>query len=114
MWLHSLFIYLVKNTHRVGYFFTNIFEKFYSFSYTIKMYETIEFPFIVNKLENTRKGLRAVIKQDLTALIENKRMELIKVANVNGFTSSVALRCSQELDHLINEYNRRIRKKIPS
>jgi len=48
-----------------------------------------------------------VIKQDLTTLIEKKRAELIQVATKNGFTSSIAIHYSQELDHLINEYNRK-------
>ncbi|WP_074433018.1 aspartyl-phosphate phosphatase Spo0E family protein [Neobacillus dielmonensis] len=55
-----------------------------------------------------------MIKQDLIALIENKRTELIKVATSNGLTSSLAIRYSQELDHLINEYNRRYIEKVTS
>lgn len=54
---------------------------------------------------------KAVIKQDLIALIEKKRAELIQVAVTNGLTSSIAIRYSQELDHLINEYNRKYIKK---
>ena len=45
-------------------------------------------------------------KNDLVTLIEKKRAELIQVAITNGLTSSVAIRYSQELDHLLNEYNR--------
>lgn len=48
-----------------------------------------------------------MIKNDLITLIEKKRAELIKVANSNGLTSTVAIRYSQELDHLINEYYRK-------
>lgn len=48
-----------------------------------------------------------MIKQDLIALIEKKRAELIQVATTNGLSSSVAIRYSHELDHLINEYNRK-------
>jgi hypothetical protein len=44
-------------------------------------------------------------------LIEKKRAELIQVAQTNGLTSSIAIRYSQELDHLLNEYNRRYIKK---
>ncbi len=51
------------------------------------------------------------MKQDLITLIENKRAELIQVAITNGFTSSVAICYSQELDKLINEYNRIYIKK---
>jgi len=53
-----------------------------------------------------------VIKQDLIALIEKKRAELIQVAIANGLSSSVAIRYSQELDHLLNEYNRIYIKKV--
>jgi stage 0 sporulation regulatory protein len=55
-----------------------------------------------------------VIKQDLVALIEKKRAELIQVAITNGLTSSVAIRYSQELDQLLNEYNKVFIKKVPS
>lgn len=54
-----------------------------------------------------------MIKKELVALIETKRAELIKAANANGFTSSVAIRYSQELDQLINEYNRKYIKRVP-
>ncbi|MDR7236433.1 aspartyl-phosphate phosphatase Spo0E family protein [Neobacillus drentensis] len=53
-------------------------------------------------------------KNDLVTLIEKKRAELISVAITNGLTSSVAIRYSQELDHLLNEYHRVYIKKIPS
>lgn len=52
-----------------------------------------------------------MIKQDLIILIEKKRAELIQVAQTNGLTSSIAIRYSQELDHLLNEYNRKYIKK---
>jgi hypothetical protein len=55
-----------------------------------------------------------VIKQELITLIEKKRAELIQVAITNGLSSSVAIRYSQELDHLLNEYNRVYIKKVPS
>lgn len=54
----------------------------------------------------------AVIKQDLITLIEKKRAELIQVAITNGLSSSVAIRYSQELDNLLNEYNRIYIKKV--
>lgn len=57
------------------------------------------------------KGTTAVLKQDLLSLIEKKRAELIQVASQNGLSSSVAIRYSQELDHLLNEYNRIYIKK---
>ncbi|WP_042356169.1 aspartyl-phosphate phosphatase Spo0E family protein [Bacillus rubiinfantis] len=55
-----------------------------------------------------------MLTKELVALIEKKRLELIKAANTNGLTSSVAIRCSQELDQLLNEYNRNDKKKIPT
>jgi hypothetical protein len=63
---------------------------------------------------DTPERTSAVIKQELIALIENKRAELIQVAVTNGLTSSIAIRYSQELDHLLNEYNRRYIKKVHS
>ncbi|WHY68844.1 aspartyl-phosphate phosphatase Spo0E family protein [Neobacillus sp. SuZ13] len=53
-------------------------------------------------------------KNDLVTLIEKKRAELIQVATSNGLTSSIAIRYSQELDHLLNEYQRIYIKKVPS
>ncbi|WP_420910285.1 Spo0E family sporulation regulatory protein-aspartic acid phosphatase [Neobacillus muris] len=50
----------------------------------------------------------------MLALIENKRTELIKVANTNGLTSTLAIRYSQELDYLLNEYNRKYKEKVSS
>ncbi|MDR6124070.1 MULTISPECIES: aspartyl-phosphate phosphatase Spo0E family protein [Bacillaceae] len=55
-----------------------------------------------------------MVKQELITLIEKKRAELIQVAITNGLTSSVAIRYSQELDHLLNEYNKVFIKKVPS
>jgi hypothetical protein len=55
-----------------------------------------------------------VIKKDLMALIEKKRAELIQAAIAYGLTSSVAIRYSQELDQLLNEYNRIYLKKVSS
>ncbi|MDQ1146615.1 hypothetical protein QE429_003442 [Bacillus sp. SORGH_AS 510] len=55
-----------------------------------------------------------MLKQELIALIEKKRAELIQVAITNGLTSSAAIRYSQELDHLLNEYNKVYIKKVPS
>jgi hypothetical protein len=56
----------------------------------------------------------AVVKQELIALIEKKRAELIQIAVTNGLSSSIAVRYSQELDYLINEYNRMYIKKVHS
>jgi hypothetical protein len=56
--------------------------------------------------ELLQKGIFTVLKDELLALIEKKRAELIQVAITNGLSSSVSIRFSQELDHLLNEYNR--------
>ncbi|ULT58700.1 aspartyl-phosphate phosphatase Spo0E family protein [Neobacillus drentensis] len=55
-----------------------------------------------------------MLKQDLITMIETKRAELIQVATTNGLTSSVAIRYSQELDKLLNEYNKIYIKKVPN
>lgn len=47
-----------------------------------------------------------MLKQDLLSLIEKKRNELIQIALTNGLSSSLAIRYSQELDKLLNEYSR--------
>ncbi|MDP4164384.1 MAG: aspartyl-phosphate phosphatase Spo0E family protein [Bacillota bacterium] len=51
-------------------------------------------------------------KHEFLTLIENKRAELINVALTYGFSSTAAIRYSQELDHLLNEYNRIFIKKM--
>ncbi|MBS4189347.1 aspartyl-phosphate phosphatase Spo0E family protein [Bacillus sp. FJAT-49705] len=48
--------------------------------------------------------------KDLLSLIEQKRLELIQVAMKNGLASSTAISYSQELDRLLNEYNRHYNK----
>lgn len=53
-------------------------------------------------------------KQELINLIEQKRIELIQVAKKNGFNSAVAIKYSQDLDKLLNDYNRIFIKKIPT
>ncbi|WP_191561593.1 aspartyl-phosphate phosphatase Spo0E family protein [Metabacillus idriensis] len=45
-------------------------------------------------------------KQELLKLIEKKRAEMIDIAIKNGINSNVSIQYSQELDHLLNEYNR--------
>lgn len=54
----------------------------------------------------------AMLKHELINLIEQKRFELIQVAKKNGFNSAVAIKYSQDLDKLLNEYNRNFVKKI--
>jgi hypothetical protein len=53
-----------------------------------------------------------VSKQDLLELIEKKRAELIQIVSKYGLNSSAAIRHSQELDTLLNEYNRIFIKEI--
>ncbi|WML49180.1 aspartyl-phosphate phosphatase Spo0E family protein [Neobacillus sp. PS3-34] len=53
-----------------------------------------------------------MLKHDLLTLIEKKRAELIQVALINGLSSTVAIKYSQELDNLLNEYNRVFIKKM--
>lgn len=65
-------------------------------------------------LEIYMKGIQAVPKQELLLLIEQKRTELVKVVSKNGLNSTIAIKYSQELDFLLNEYNRTYLKRIPS
>lgn len=58
------------------------------------------------------KGIFALSKQELISLIEKKREELIQIATKNGLSSSIAIHYSQELDELLNEYNRAFIKKV--
>ncbi|MEI5906727.1 aspartyl-phosphate phosphatase Spo0E family protein [Bacillus spongiae] len=44
-------------------------------------------------------------KQILIEKIEQKRLDLFKVASLHGLNSSEAIRYSQELDELLNCYN---------
>jgi hypothetical protein len=74
----------------------------------------IFFNFLPKILGVTPERTSAVLKQDLITMIERKRAELIQVATSNGLTSSVAIRYSQELDKLLNEYNRIYIKKVQS
>ncbi|GAA0337703.1 hypothetical protein GCM10008967_29940 [Bacillus carboniphilus] len=41
----------------------------------------------------------------LAEAIEQKREELIRIVNQSGLSSNLAIRYSQELDRLLNEYN---------
>ncbi|WP_280768826.1 aspartyl-phosphate phosphatase Spo0E family protein [Salipaludibacillus daqingensis] len=45
-----------------------------------------------------------MVKNKLIWIIENKRKELHNCVNKNGFLSKEALKCSEELDSLINKY----------
>jgi stage 0 sporulation regulatory protein len=54
-----------------------------------------------------------LLKQDLLEQIEQKRAELIQAATVHGLCSTLVIKFSQELDDLLNEYNRIYIKKLP-
>jgi hypothetical protein len=49
-------------------------------------------------------------KQELLDRIEKKRAQLIDIAAVNGLNSPMAIKYSQELDTLLNHYNRQFIK----
>ena len=53
-----------------------------------------------------------MLKQELLSLIEKKRAELIEVVSISGLNSLDAIQHSQELDDLLNEYNRAFIKKM--
>ncbi|MFB6468908.1 Spo0E family sporulation regulatory protein-aspartic acid phosphatase [Cytobacillus sp. Hz8] len=53
-----------------------------------------------------------MLKNELITLIEQKRAELIKIAMINGLHSAIAIRHSEELDHLLNEYSRHFTDKL--
>jgi hypothetical protein len=62
-------------------------------------------------MENIQKGPSTLPKENLLDRIEQKRAELYQAASMNGFCSSQAVKFSQELDHLLNEYERKYIKK---
>lgn len=55
-----------------------------------------------------------MLKDELISIIEKKRAELIQVVSVTGLNSNDAIRHSQELDELINKYQKMFIKKIYS
>jgi hypothetical protein len=62
-------------------------------------------------MENIQKGPSTLPKENLLDRIEQKRAELYQAASMNGFCSSQAVQFSQELDNLLNEYERKYIKK---
>ncbi|MFC7370191.1 aspartyl-phosphate phosphatase Spo0E family protein [Fictibacillus iocasae] len=48
-----------------------------------------------------------VTKADLQKDIGMKKSELLKLAALSGFTSNETVRCSQELDQLLNLYQKK-------
>jgi stage 0 sporulation regulatory protein len=50
-------------------------------------------------------------KEHILDQIEQKRAELYQAVSMNGFCSTQAIKFSQELDNLLNEYERKYIKK---
>ncbi len=65
-------------------------------------------------LKHITERIFTLSKEQLITLIEKKREELIEIASKNGLSSTIAIHYSQELDELLNEYNRVYIKKIPA
>ncbi len=52
------------------------------------------------------KGTTDVSKEKLLDTIEKKRLELFEVVTMKGLNSPLAIKYSQELDALLNDYDR--------
>ncbi|MDR4886393.1 aspartyl-phosphate phosphatase Spo0E family protein [Fredinandcohnia sp. QZ13] len=50
-------------------------------------------------------------KEQLLLKIEQKRTELVEIVLKHGFTATVTIKVSQDLDHLLNQYNTGRKKK---
>jgi Spo0E like sporulation regulatory protein len=48
-----------------------------------------------------------MIKQEIIKKIELKRCQLIQAASKHGYTSPLAIKYSEELDHLLNLYSKK-------
>lgn len=46
------------------------------------------------------------MEEQLLKDIDKKRQEMIKTAMMNGMTSKATIKCSQELDHLLNSHSK--------
>lgn len=46
------------------------------------------------------------MEEQLLKEIDKKRQEMIKTAMMNGMTSKATIKCSQELDHLLNSHSK--------
>ncbi|MEH7383597.1 aspartyl-phosphate phosphatase Spo0E family protein [Bacillus sp. JJ1533] len=44
-------------------------------------------------------------KEQLLLKIEQKRTELVEIVLKHGFTATATIQVSQDLDHLLNQYN---------
>jgi len=51
------------------------------------------------------------MKKLLLELIHFKRKEMIEAADKEGYTSQLTIKCSQELDVLLNDYDQLLREK---
>ncbi|GAB3807493.1 Spo0E family sporulation regulatory protein-aspartic acid phosphatase [Virgibacillus kimchii] len=51
-------------------------------------------------------------KQNLTKLIEDKRIEMLSTAKTYGISNKRTLKCSQKLDELILEYQKEENKNL--
>lgn len=47
-----------------------------------------------------------ILNNELISLIEKKRADLLKIVSKYGVGSELAIKYSQELDKLLNQYNR--------
>jgi stage 0 sporulation regulatory protein len=61
--------------------------------------------------EQLQKGLSQLPKKNLLDQIEQKRAEMYQAASISGFCSTQAIKYSQELDLLLNEYEQKYIKK---
>ncbi|WP_238941841.1 aspartyl-phosphate phosphatase Spo0E family protein [Bacillus sp. REN10] len=52
------------------------------------------------------KGFTGVSKEHLLDTIEKKRLELLDIVSIYGLNSPLAIQYSQELDTLLNDYDR--------
>ncbi|AMA52476.1 aspartyl-phosphate phosphatase [Bacillus inaquosorum] len=52
------------------------------------------------------KGYIPVIREHLLNEIEKKRAELLQIVMANGMTSHTTIELSQELDHLLIQYQK--------
>ncbi|PGT87844.1 aspartyl-phosphate phosphatase Spo0E family protein [Bacillus sp. AFS040349] len=51
------------------------------------------------------------LKTKLLETINIKRKEMIETANKEGYTSELAVQCSQDLDLLLNEYQQILHRR---
>ncbi|ERN53316.1 aspartyl-phosphate phosphatase Spo0E family protein [Alkalihalophilus marmarensis] len=64
------------------------------------------------KEDSVQAANEKVTEESIEASIEEKRNELIKVGTSNGLHSKKAVEVSQQLDQLLNEYDRLLKEKM--